>query len=403
MEQATEEIEAGLSLGAPARTMPPSRIRAIMDLAWSLGEGVSRLEVGEPDLPTPAHVVEAAARAARQGHTRYLPNAGLADLREAAAAKLVERNRIDADASSVVVTAGGVQALYLAMSCLLEPGTGILIPDPAWPDFAMQAHILGLRCQPYPLTREDGYLPDPERIERLIEPGTRALLLNSPSNPLGTVIPAETLAQLLEVAERHDLWVISDEVYDDLTFDGPFVSTAAAAPSPRIVSIFSFSKVYAMTGWRVGYVAAAPPVAKVLTAVQEPLVSCVNAPAQHGALAALTGPQTFVEEARESYRARRDLAVERLRAAGLEPLVPTGTFYVWVPLPDGAPPTSAFADALLRERLVAVAPGVAFGAQGEGHLRISIASSERDIERGIAELGKQLDKTIEERENHARS
>jgi len=244
------------------------------------------------------------------GLTRYAPNAGIPELRETLAEKVTRRNGYGALPEQVVVTQGGIQALYLALRALLEPGDEVLLPDPAWPNYRMIAHLLGARVLSYPLVAGGGFLPRLEDLERLVTPRTRAILVNSPSNPLGTVVPRELMEGLLAFARERDLWFISDEVYDEVVFDDVFASAGSVADSKdRLVSIYSFSKVYAMTGWRVGYLVAPPDLARILTGMQEPIISCVNTPAQMAALAAVTGPQDVVREmseAYDSYRARRD-------------------------------------------------------------------------------------------------
>jgi aspartate/methionine/tyrosine aminotransferase len=246
-----------------ARSMPVSRIREIMELAWAYPEAI-HLEVGEPDFPTPEHVVEAAQGAARMGLTRYAPNAGIPELREALAEKVTRRNGYGTRPDQVVVTQGGIQALYLTLRALLAPGDEVLLPDPAWPNYRMIAHLLGARVLSYPLVAEGGYLPRLEELERLVTPRTRAILVNSPSNPLGTVVHRELMEGLLLFARRHGLWFISDEVYDEVVFGDAFVSAGSVADhSDRLVSIYSFSKVYAMTGWRVGYLVAPSDLAKI--------------------------------------------------------------------------------------------------------------------------------------------
>src|SRR5918998_4580583 len=209
-----------------ATSMPVSRIREIMELAWADPEAI-HLEVGEPDFPTPEHVVEAAHEAALVGRTRYAPNAGLPVLRGALADKVARRNGYRARPEQVVVTQGGIQALYLALRALLEPGDEVLLPDPAWPNYRMIAHLLGARVLPYPLVAEGGFLPRLEDLERLATPRTRAILVNSPSNPLGTVVPGELMEGLLSFARRRGLWLVSDEVYDQVVFDGAFGSAGA--------------------------------------------------------------------------------------------------------------------------------------------------------------------------------
>jgi aspartate aminotransferase len=366
--------------------MPVSRIREIMELAWEDPE-VIHLEVGEPDFPTPEHVVEAAHEAARSGLTRYAPNAGLPELREALADKVTRRNGYEASPDQVVVTQGGIQALYLVLLALLEPGDEVLLPDPAWPNFRMIAHLLGARVLPYPLVSEGDFLPRLEDLERLVTPRTRAILVNTPSNPLGTVVPRELVEPLLEFARRRDLWYISDEVYDEVVFDDAFVSAGAVAdPGDRLVSIYSFSKVYAMTGWRVGYLVAPPDLAKLLTGMQEPIVSCVNTPAQLAALAAVTGPQDVVREMRESYQERRDELLEILERGNLPSSQPSGAFYVWTDISAANAPSMEFARSLIEREHVAVAPGSAFGDLGEGYVRLSLASSREDLLDGASRL-----------------
>ena len=369
-----------------ASSMPVSRIREIMDLAWEDPEAI-HLEVGEPDFPTPSHIIEAAHEAARAGHTRYAPNAGLPGLREALAGKIAERNGYAASPDQVVVTQGGIQALYLVLRALLESGDEVLLPDPAWPNFRMIAHLLGARVLPYPLVAEGDFLPRIEDLERLVTPRTRAILVNSPSNPLGTVLPRELAETLLEFARKHGLWFIADEVYDELVFDDNFVSVGSVAdPGDRLVSVYSFSKVYAMTGWRVGYLVAPPDLATILTGMQEPIVSCVNTPTQMAALAALNGPQLVVGEMRDAYKERRDELLEVLDRGDLPSSRPSGAFYVWTDVSAAGMPSMDLASSLIETEHVAVAPGSAFGELGEGYVRLSLASSKEDLLEGASRL-----------------
>jgi aspartate aminotransferase len=369
-----------------ASSMPVSRIREIMDLAWEDPEAI-HLEVGEPDFPTPSHIIEAAHEAARAGHTRYAPNAGLPGLREALAGKIAERNGYAASPDQVVVTQGGIQALYLVLRALLESGDEVLLPDPAWPNFRMIAHLLGARVLPYPLVAEGDFLPRIEDLERLVTPRTRAILVNSPSNPLGTVLPRELAQTLLEFARKHGLWFIADEVYDELVYDDNFVSVGAVAdPGDRLVSVYSFSKVYAMTGWRVGYLVAPPDLATILTGMQEPIVSCVNTPTQMAALAALNGPQLVVGEMRDAYKERRDELLEFLDRGDLSSSRPSGAFYVWTDVSAAGMPSMDLARSLIETEHVAVAPGSAFGELGEGYVRLSLASSKEDLLEGASRL-----------------
>ncbi len=386
-----QESTTGNELALPstiASSMPVSRIREVMDLAWEDPEAI-HLEVGEPNFPTPSHIIEAANEASKAGHTRYAPNAGVPDLREALADKVIRRNGYEARQDQVVVTQGGIQALYLVLRALLEPGDEVLLPDPAWPNFRMIAHLLGARVLPYPLLAEGDFLPRPEDLERLVTPRTRAILVNSPSNPLGTVLPRELAQTLLDFARSRGLWFIADEVYDELAFDDTFVSVGSVAdPDDRLVSVYSFSKVYAMTGWRVGYLVAPPDLANLLTGMQEPIISCVNTPAQMAALAAVTGPQQVVREMRDAYRERRDELLEVLDRGGLTSTRPSGAFYVWTDVSEAGVPSMELARSLIEHQHMAVAPGSAFGELGEGYVRLSLASSREDLLEGASRLAR---------------
>ena len=385
-ENRTRISESPTPPSSIASSMPVSRIREIMELAWADPEAI-HLEVGEPDFPTPEHVVEAAHKAALAGRTRYAPNAGLPELREALADKVTRRNAYEVRPEQVVVTQGGIQALYLVLRALLEPGDEVLLPDPAWPNYRMIAHLLGARVLSYPLVAEGGFLPRLEDLERLATPRTRAILVNSPSNPLGTVVSRELMEGLLDFARERGLWFISDEVYDEVVYDDVFVSAGSLAePRDRLVSIYSFSKVYAMTGWRVGYLVAPPDLAKLLTGMQEPIISCVNTPAQMAALAAVTGPQDVVREMSEAYRARRDELLGVLDRGELPSSRPLGAFYVWTDVSEADVPSMEFARSLIEREHVAVAPGSAFGELGEGYVRLSLASSREDLLEGTSRL-----------------
>jgi aspartate aminotransferase len=364
-----------------------SGIREVMDLAWKLGD-VIRLEVGDPSFATPPHVIEAAARAARDGWTGYVPSAGIGELREAIAEKLRKHNRLEVEPAQVTVTAGGIGAIHAAMLAVLEPGDEILLPDPGWPNFRMIAGLLHAPERLYPLRPEHGFVPDVADLERACGPRTRAVLLNSPSNPLGTIIPSERLREVIAFARARDLWVISDECYDQITFDGGFASPASLGDPERVLSCYTFSKTYAMTGWRVGYLAGPPEAAALGDRIQQALVSCVNAPAQMAALAALTGPQDVAAEMRETYRERRDALVALLAEHGLACQPPAGAFYAWVDVSGRAESCRQFATELLRRERVAVAPGTAFGPAGEGWVRLSLAADTADLLEGARRLAR---------------
>jgi aspartate/methionine/tyrosine aminotransferase len=366
---------------------PQSGIRELMELAWAVDDAI-HLEVGDPSFPTPPHIVEAADRAAREGWTKYVSSGGIPALREAIAGKVRKHNGFDVEPGQVTVTAGGIGAVQAAMVAVLEPGDEILIPDPAWPNFPMIASLLHAPERRYPLRAEHGFLPEVDDLERARGPRTRALLINSPSNPLGTIIPAERLREILAFAERHDLWVISDECYDQITFDDTFTSAAALGDPDRVLSCFTFSKTYAMTGWRIGYLVTPPAAGTIGDRIQQALVSCVNAPAQMAALAALTGPQQVVAEMCETYRERRDALLALFTEQGVACPRPAGAFYAWVDIRDRAASAHRFAVELLRRERVAVAPGTAFGPAGEGWVRLSLASDTDALLEGARRLAR---------------
>lgn len=370
-------------------TLRASAIREIFDAAQRV-PGALRLEVGEPDFPTPPWVVEAADRAARHGATHYTSNTGIAELREALAGKVRRVNGWAAEPEQCIVTAGGVQALHLALSALLDPGDEVLLPDPLWPNFVMIAHLISATARSYQLRPEAGFLPSIEQLESLVTERTRVLVVNFPSNPTGACVGPEQLTELVAFARRHDLWVVADECYDELTFSGPVLSAQAVAPYERTVSVYTFSKTYAMTGWRVGYAFAPAALLAVMARMQEPMVSCVNAPAQHAALAALNGPQDIVAEMRAAYQRRAAAALAVLEAGGVGVHRPDGAFYLWVDTaPDGRDSITVAHDLLARQQ-VAVAPGLAFGPSGQHRLRISLASADDDLIEGCHRLVRYL-------------
>jgi aspartate aminotransferase len=370
-----------------AAAMPASGIREIMNAAWGRAD-VIHLEVGQPDFPTPPHIIEAAHRAMLAGHTGYTPTAGIPALRAALAGKVSARNGFSVLPDQVVLGNGGDQALHASLAAMTRPGDGILLPDPAWPNFDMMATLLGLRAAHYPLTSAGGYVPEVAELERLVTPATRVLLLNSPSNPLGSVIGRERMAELLDFAAAHDLWVLSDECYDEIAFDEPVVSPSALDRDGRVASVYSFSKTYAMTGWRLGYIAAPPPLAEVLTKIQEPLVSCLNTPTQYAALAALESPPAVLGEMVGAYRRRRDAVTAQLHELGMAAFRPAGAFYTWVDVSAAGLGAREFALRLLAEESVALAPGTAFGPGGEGHVRLSLAASDADLTEGVTRLAR---------------
>jgi aspartate aminotransferase len=384
-------------LAAHTDTVPPSGIRRLFELAHSLDD-VIYLVVGEPDVPVDPVVLESGAAAWQADDTDYTPNGGITELRQAIVDTVAARNGIATDLERVWVTAGATQGLYLAMSLLLDPGDEVLVPDPGYTTFTMNAHLVSAVPVPYPLRPAAGFAPDLDELDRLVTPRTRVLIVNSPSNPLGAVFDRPTLEALLDFAERHDLWVISDEVYERFTYGVEHISLAALAgerdsrgdstsAADRVLTVFSASKTFALTGARVGWLLTPAGFAPLLRAAQEAMISCVNTPAQRAVVTALTGSQEHVAEAAAHYRANLDAATALLRERGIRHLEPTGAFYLWVDMShatDGD--VATWAERFLVEQRVAVAPGSAFGRTGEGWIRLCAAASTADLLEGIRRL-----------------
>ncbi len=376
-------------VSARARAVPASLIRRMFDLTPQVPGAIS-LAVGEPGFPTPPHIVEAACQALHDGFTKYSPNEGYLDLREAIAEKLLRVNGYRADpASEVFVTVGAMEALALTFMVGIDPGDEVLITDPSYTNFEGQITLAGGRPVFVPTDPERGYLPHAEDVAAAVTPRTRAILVNSPSNPTGAVYPRDLLHAIAEIAVRHDLLLVSDETYGALTYGDIRSVSPASFPGmrDRTVSIYSFSKEYAMTGWRIGYLTGPAPMLRVMAVVQEQMASCVNAATQRAAIAAIRGPQDCVETMRQAYQRRRDLVVERLRRiSGVRCPVPDGAFYAFPDVRGVTSDTRSLAERLLFDHRVVVSPGEAFGPRSRGFLRLSYASSDADLAEGLTRL-----------------
>ena len=349
--------------------------------------GAIRLDVGQPNFPTPKHIGDAGKRAIDEDKTFYTHTQGLISLREKLVAKLERVNRILVTSERIACAPGGVGALAAVYGALLEPGDEVLMPDPGWPNTRMMLAWTGAKGVFYPCSAKDGFQPDLEALERLVTARTKILLINSPNNPTGAVYPEATVARLVELAQRHNLWLLSDECYDQIILDGSWTSPASLAPDdPRIASVFTFSKSYSMTGWRIGYVAGSAELIDTATKVLESNSSCVSTISQVAAEAALDGPQDCVGEMVAAYRHRRNLVVDILREAGMLVNEPTGAFYCMADISRSHLPSRDFAFRLLREKGVSVAPGSAFGEVAGGAVRISLASLDTDLREGVGRL-----------------
>ncbi|SCF49846.1 aspartate aminotransferase [Micromonospora matsumotoense] len=379
------------SVGSYAQAVGRSGFRAISEWLQELPGPEVALHIGAPDLPSPAHVVAAVEQAVRRGTARYGPNRGEPELVEAIRAKLVRQNDVRVGTEQVLVTAGATQGVQLALSAILAPGQEVLVPDPGWPNYAMAVRSLGGVARPYALAADGSAATQLAELERAITPATHVIVVNSPGNPTGAVLSAETLHGLVDLARRRDLWVVSDECYESFQFTGPHLSPAAL-DDERVISCFSFSKTFAMPGMRVGYLVVPRSLSALCLRLQEMAICCVNIAAQAGALAALEGPQQALTDMRTTYLRRRAGVTRRLRDAGIPYTDPQGAFYVFARVT--APPFGHddkggdwdWTRELLREKRVLVAPGSTFGARGGGWVRIALTADDEALAEGIARL-----------------
>ena len=356
-------------LSRRSELIPFSPIRTMFRLADEMeragGGPVFKLHVGDPDFTPPKVVVEAACDAMRAGKTHYEQTAGLHELRVAYGEKVRTRNAIAATTEHIVTTPGSTQALFASMSLMVGAGEEMMLPEIYWPNYLQQTLMLGARPRFYPLGQ--GYQPDLEGTRRAVTDKTRAILINSPSNPTGAVFHERTLRALYDLARERDLWILSDEAYEDFVYGGDHVSPASferdlPEEERRVFTLFTFSKSYAMTGLRLGVIVTpSTRVATMLRKCQEPLVASGNSPVQWAAVRALDHPERAgVQRMHEVYRHRRDLALSILKPAGMADYVPEGAFYIMADVSATGMSGDEYAVALLREERVAVAPGSGF-------------------------------------------
>lgn len=354
-----------------------------------------RLQIGEPSFRTPEHIRQAAVQSIQQEPLTYAPPAGWPWLRESLAEKIARVNGYTVRPDNVIVTLGGTGALQTALLATVGEGDEVLIPDPGWPLYTVQLAVCGAVPVRYPLDPENEWLPDIRSMERLITPRTRLLLINTPGNPTGAVFSPATIAELLNFARRHHLYLLSDECYDQIVFEGQHVSPASLLSShefeheERFIGVYTFSKTYSMTGWRIGYLVAGGRLSKTIADVVNGSYTNISTMVQRAAVAALTGPQDCVVEMRDAYQRRRDIAVRLLQEYGRYIYTPHGAFYALIDVRDRRGATRRgrqFALDLLKERNVAVAPGSGFGSVSEQYVRISLAAPEEEIERGVREI-----------------
>jgi aspartate aminotransferase len=356
------------------------------------GIDVCSFSAGEPDFDTPVHIKEAAKKALDEGKTKYGPAAGEPALKEAIAKKIREYNRLDFNADNVIVTNGGKHSLFNLMLALIEVDDEVIIPAPYWVSYPEMVTLTHGRSVIVPTSVEQDYKITPEQLRAAITEKTRIFVLNSPSNPTGMVYSRDELKALAEVIVEKDIWVVSDEIYEKILYDGVehcSIGSFDAEILDRTILSSGFAKSYAMTGWRVGYIAAIEPVIERMTTVQSHSTSNVCTFAQYGAIAALEGPQDSIDEMLQAFTERRQVIMERVEAMpNLSFSVPHGAFYLFINIKETGLQSLDFCKKLLDEQKVAAVPGIAFGA--DDCIRLSYATDTRTIDIGMDRLDKFL-------------
>ena len=363
-----------------AKTLKQGAIRAMFDRANTM-TGVISLGIGEPDMPTPKLVCEAAKEALDKGITHYTPNAGTLSFRQAIAEKSYLKDLHYDPNTEIIVTNGGMGALSLLFLVLLNKGDEILIQDPQWLNYVAQVAYCDGTAVRVPTDLEHNFEMQPEAIEKLITPHTKALMINTPNNPTGSVMTRETMAKIAKLAVKHDLLVISDDVYNTLLYAGEEAPCIASFPGmkERTVIVNSFSKSYAMTGWRIGFVAAPAEIVDRMTKCQENFNACANAPGQYAATVALDHPE-LCEELRQTFERRRSILLDGLaKIDGIRCNRPNGAFYVFADISSFSLSSVEFCNRLLDEQKVVCIPGSAFGECGEGFIRIAYTCSDDNL------------------------
>lgn len=382
------------SIARRVQELPFAGIRRVFEKALQLesqGIKVVHFEIGRPDFDTPAHIKEAAKNALDRGHVHYTPNVGILPLRKALAESIQETQKVSYDPESeVMITAGGQEALFLSLMSLLEVGDEVLIPDPGYSQYSSGVKLLGGAPIAVPLLERENSMIDLEVAEEKVSRNTRFLVVNSPHNPTGGVLTGGQLAELCAFAQKHSLVILSDEAYDKILYEGrEHISPAALeGMRERTVICGSLSKTYSMTGWRIGYIAAPRELIQSAVKVQQNVMLSIVSFAQHGALEAVSGSQSCVEEMVQEFNRRRETILGGLKEAPMleVPVKPQGAFYVFVRFDVPGYDSLQMCDYLLEKAGVAVVPGTTFGEKGEHYFRISFATSYEDCREGVERI-----------------
>jgi aspartate aminotransferase len=352
------------------------------------GKDIVHLEIGQPDFPTPAHVIEAGVKALRDGHTGYTPAPGLIEIREAIAEHVSKTIGLETVPDEVVVTPGAKPIMFFAFLAFVEPGDEVVYPNPGFPIYESMLDFVGARRVPLVLRAEDGFRVDVDALERLVTPRTRLLILNTPGNPTGAAVDPKDLPRIAEICRRHDVVVLSDEIYSRILYGGRHASISTMdGMRERTILLDGFSKAYSMTGWRLGYGVMPKPCAARFSQLMVNSASCTANFVQRAGIAALRGPQDSVTSMVAEFHRRRDVIVEGLNAIpGFDCTSPDGAFYAFPSVTGTGIRSGELANRLLTEAGVACLAGTCFGEHGEGYLRFSFANSTENIQRALERI-----------------
>ncbi len=353
------------------------------------GKSIIHLEIGEPDFQTDPAICDAGIAAISGGQTRYNPTAGIPSLRQAIADDLRDRRGVNVSVENVVVGPGAKPHLFFPTLAIVSPGNEVLYPDPGFPTYEAMIRVAGGTPVPVPLSEEAGFSFDLQELERLVSPRTRMIIINSPSNPTGGVMPIEDLERVAELAKRNDCWVLSDEIYQRMCYDDAVAPSIAAIDGmlERTILVDGFSKTYAMTGWRLGYGVMPTVLAEKVSLLLVHAIGCTAHFTQIAGEAALVASQSHVDATFAEYKSRRDVLVAGLNSIdGVECQTPVGAFYVFPNVKAFGITSDELAERILQEAGVALLPGTAFGSGGEGYLRLCYANSLANIESAIERL-----------------
>jgi aspartate/methionine/tyrosine aminotransferase len=380
----------GLSdLSARIEGQPMLKIMSRVQEMERAGRSVVHFELGEPDFDTPPHIVDRACKALREGKTHYTNSMGIYELREAIAGHVQETRGFRPSLDQVLVTPSANVIISYAVGCLLNPGEEMIVQDPCFPTYLGVANFFGVKVVPVSLKESNGLRLDPEDVRKAVTPKTRLILVNSPSNPTGAVLRPEEVEALYRVAEEKDVYLLSDEIYGRMVYGDARVVSPSTFDScrERVIVLDGFSKSYAMTGWRIGYVIAPPPVAEKMGLFHQLTSTCLPRFSQEAAIEALTGPQDAVSDMVKEYRERRDLFVAGLNALpGVRCVEPGGAFYTFPNIEGTGMDDLAFSEMMLDEAGVSMVPGSFFGDAGKGFVRLCYATSRENIEEALRRM-----------------